>query len=326
MDLDKQNISFSDLILNYFSSFKSHFNIIEKIRLFLIYRRLCRNYFSVYRNISRENYPIEAIMKNGDSVTIRNYLESQIFNGRHKGFESDITNDIVNLYALDSNRKKVKITIFGGTSNGDVRGIFVDNIYHHLPVKNKTVVDIGANIGDTAIYFALRGATKIICLEPFPKNYELAEKNIKINNFENNLTLLLAGCSGKRDEINVDREYKSGNSSILKDFKKGMKVRVLTLEDILKENNLVNDDSVILKMDCEGCEYETILLADENTLRKFSHIMIEYHFGYKNLQEKLEKCGFMVLVTRPTIYWYTPDEFHGKIKFAEGFIIAKRQL
>jgi hypothetical protein len=66
---------------------------------------------------------------------------------------------------------------------GDKIGIFVDNAYEDLSVKNKTVVDIGGNIAVSAIYFALCGANKIVCIEPLPKNYELARKNIQFNNF-----------------------------------------------------------------------------------------------------------------------------------------------
>jgi len=214
----------------------------------------------------------------------------------------------------------------GGTSNGDIKGIFVDNAYQWLPVKNKTVLDIGANIGDSAIYFALSGAAKIICLEPFAKNYELAEKNIKQNNFSNKISIRLAGCSGKRDYAIIDPEYESGGSSILKDFKKGIKVPLLTLEDILKECDVNLGRSIVLKMDCEGCEYDAILSANENTLQRFSHIMIEYHYGYKDLKEKLEKTGFEVSITRPTIYNYSPDKFNENIKFAEGNIFAKNGL
>jgi FkbM family methyltransferase len=247
-----------------------------------------------------------------------------MYDGSHKGYECDITNDIVTLSALNPDGRKVDLTIYGGTSNGDIKGIFMDNIYQHLPVKNKTVIDIGGNIGDSAMYFALNGATEVICLEPFPKNYELAEKNIKLNNFSKCVTLLLAGCSGSRNEVTIDPDFKSGNSSILKDFSKGIRVPLLTLEDILKRISNF-DNSIILKMDCEGCEYETIISANEKTLQKFSHIMIEYHFGYKNLKEKLEMNGFKVSITRPAVYWYTPDELQGNTKFVEGYIIAERE-
>ena len=284
-------------------------------------------------DILRKKYPINAVMRNGNRYCIlHNVFEAQIFGGRHvydAGHESidyDIANDLVILSTYLFDLKKGNVTIHGGINNGDVRAIFVDNVYRYLPVKNKTVIDIGANIGDSAIYFALCGATKVICLEPFPKNYDLAKKNITVNNFSNNVTLLLAGCSGNRGEITIDADYKSGNSSIVKDFKRGIKIPLLTWEDIINESNLISDSSIILKMDCEGCEYEPILSTNERTLRKFSHIMIEYHFGYKNLKEKLEKCGFEVSVTRPSIYWYSSDQFDRKIKFAEGYLFAEREL
>jgi FkbM family methyltransferase len=40
------------------------------------------------------------------------------------------------------------------------------------------VIDVGAGVGDTAILFALRGAKKVIALEPFPSLYEEALINI----------------------------------------------------------------------------------------------------------------------------------------------------
>jgi hypothetical protein len=44
-------------------------------------------------------------------------------------------------------------------------------------------------------------------------------------------------------------------------------------------------------MDCEGCEYAIVLFAHKHTL-KFSHMMIEYYYGFKNLKEKIEKKWF----------------------------------
>ena len=58
----------------------------------------------------------------------------------------------------------------------------------------------------------------------------------------------------------------------------------------------------VLKVDCEGCEYDFILSAPCDELRKFSHIQIEYHFGYQNLKTKLEQCGFEVTCTRPSFF------------------------
>jgi len=38
--------------------------------------------------------------------------------------------------------------------------------YDWLDVKGKRVLDVGASIGDTAVYFALRGAREVVAFEP----------------------------------------------------------------------------------------------------------------------------------------------------------------
>jgi FkbM family methyltransferase len=78
-------------------------------------------------------------------------------------------------------------------------------------------VDIGGNIADSAIYFALRGANKIVCIEPLPKNCELARKNILFNNFSHKISAVLAGCPKNSREINIDPSYSNGAFSTLKD-------------------------------------------------------------------------------------------------------------
>jgi hypothetical protein len=70
------------------------------------------------------------------------------------------------------------------------------------------------------------------------------------------------------------------------------------LENIIDLYNLGFDDP-LLKMDCEGWEYDIILTASSDILRKFSHILIEYHYGYENLKDKLKESGFQVSVSRP---------------------------
>lgn len=65
------------------------------------------------------------------------------------------------------------------------------------------MLDVGANIADSCIYFASRGAEKVIGVEPLLKNYEIAKENIKLNNYSNIITLVLAGCSAKEGSINI---------------------------------------------------------------------------------------------------------------------------
>ncbi|MEM4058710.1 MAG: FkbM family methyltransferase [Thermoplasmata archaeon] len=63
-----------------------------------------------------------------------------------------------------------------------------------------------------------------------------------------------------------------------------------------------NIDSGILKMDCEGCEYNLLNETNE-TIRKFSMAQIEYHYDYEKLVDKLRKCGYNVRYTEPKILY-----------------------
>jgi len=56
--------------------------------------------------------------------------------------------------------------------------------YEPSNVKDRVVVDIGAYVGDSAIYFALKGARKVIVIEPHPGAYAEMLENIKLNNLE----------------------------------------------------------------------------------------------------------------------------------------------
>lgn len=80
-----------------------------------------------------------------------------------------------NLFYLKKKYKDAKITkfrdftkfSFGGINllisemnqMGVIRENFIEEQYKRLDVKGKTVIDIGANIGDTAVYFSKRGGT-----------------------------------------------------------------------------------------------------------------------------------------------------------------------
>ena len=52
--------------------------------------------------------------------------------------------------------------------NGSICGEFGDEIYDFCDVNGRYVVDVGANIGASAIYFATKGAKKVLAFEPFP--------------------------------------------------------------------------------------------------------------------------------------------------------------
>jgi FkbM family methyltransferase len=175
--------------------------------------------------------------------------------------------------------------------------IFVTEPYKMLDCKSRDVIDIGANIGDTAIYFATRGARRVYGYEPYPYTYNLAKRNVALNKLGGRIRMFNEGCSGKSFTLVVNPNLDNHGSSPVMGFKKGVKVGMHTLEELVKRHGIKDG---ALKMDCEGWEYDIIFNTDDKTLRKFHNMAIEYHYGYKALASKLEGAGFRVSHTSPS--------------------------
>ena len=175
---------------------------------------------------------------------------------------------------------------------GMIKEQFIAQQYKWLDVKHMVVIDIGANIGDSAIYFALKGAKHVYALEPYPYSYKLAMRNIKLNGLQDKITLLNEGCSKKKGKIMISTGYENLGGTDLKKFENGNNISITTLGELIKRFKIT--DEAILKIDCEGCEYEVLLGAKNSYIKKFKQIQIEYHYGYLNLKRKLEDAGFNV--------------------------------
>jgi len=194
----------------------------------------------------------------------------------------------------------------------------MDRMYKWLDVKAKDVVDVGAYIGDSAICFALRGAKHVYAFEPYPYSYNIAKKNIRLNHLGNKITLFNEGC-GKSGFVTIKEDYENTVGTDLKNFQKGKKVRVESLDEIVKRFNLKH---AALKVDCEGCEYDLILNASDKILHAFDQIIIEYHYGYRNLVKKLRQAGFIVKYSLPAYFYNIEAEDSNKY---EGLIYAKAE-
>jgi len=282
----RKNMTFLDYIRSKFLLLIIPFEALQN------YRKVYKNYFHVLFNHYRNNYPINVKLKNGKIENFRRRYQTRIVS---LGIDNycHFQNDILTI----KNDHLPEIKFIDSGENGDLYSVFFKEEYSFLPVENRVVIDIGSNIADSSIYFALKGAKKVIGIEPLPKNYNQAKKNIMINNLSNKILLINVGISDKKGLIKINSE-KSGTTCFLeKDDNNGTDITLMTLEDIIRSEN----SDLVLKMDCEGYEYNAILSTPNKILKKFSHIQIEYHFGYKNLKKKLEVCGFKVSVSKPQI-------------------------
>jgi FkbM family methyltransferase len=202
---------------------------------------------------------------------------------------------------------------------GMINDEFIKEESARFDARNRDVVDIGAYVADTAICYIANGARHVYAFEPYPYFYGLGVKNIRANRLEGRITLLNAGCGSRSSKTAIDSS--SINFTSVTSQKAGRRstkqISILTLGEITKRYNLKN---AVLKVDCEGCEYDILSSTDVDTLRHFSEIQIEYHYGYRNLEERLAEAGFRVARTKPIKkYNFTTSSF-----MVLGFITAKR--
>lgn len=199
-----------------------------------------------------------------------------------------------------------------------IRDAFIEEQYKEVAVRGKTVLDIGANVGDSIIFFALRGAKSVIALEPYPFTYRTAVDNVSVNGFGARVKLLNAACLAKPGCIRIDENYQNTTRDTLKHFNSGKCVRATTLSSLVQKYKL---HDAVLKIDCEGYEYEIFDGTDARVLRNFSKIILEFHYGYRTLEKKLRDSGFAVWHTPP----YYVKHIDDKTNVLCGIIYAERQ-
>lgn len=171
---------------------------------------------------------------------------------------------------------------------------FVEEPYDISPTENeRIIIDIGGSVGDTALYFASKGYM-VYSFEPVPEVYQIALQNIGLNpHLADRITFVNKAVSASEGylELSYHGINRSGNSSAYGEADERITVESITLERILNDYQVSNP--YLLKMDCEGCEYEIINNAD---LSPFNEIILEYHpleeMGPEHLIETLESKGF----------------------------------
>jgi FkbM family methyltransferase len=157
-------------------------------------------------------------------------------------------------------------------NNEEFNALIIKNKYrvNKEDICNYSVLDIGANVGLFSVLSAEYGAKKIISIEPDINNYNELIKNII--RYKNIIPINLAVFS----ESNMDLylEYNGVGTRVSLEPNNRL-VKSISLSDLL--NFLDIEDEVILKMDCEGAEYNILYSASKDDIRRFKIIFIEVH-------------------------------------------------
>jgi len=145
-----------------------------------------------------------------------------------------------------------------------------------LNVVGRVVVDVGAFIGDSAIYFALKGARRVVAVEPHPGAYAEMLDNIRLNNLEGVIVPVNAGLASKSWQVCVgDADVSDTLVTYHRTGDCPNTIPAVTLGELINRFSIGSDDAV-LKMDCEGCEFD-VILNDYEHVRLFRELIFEYH-------------------------------------------------
>lgn len=148
--------------------------------------------------------------------------------------------------------------------------------------ENDVFVDLGANIGMSAKYALMKGATELYCFEPDIKMLEILKQNVP------NAKIFPYAVSSVTSEIDLyhwPHNHVTGGPMY--------KAQCITLRDVLK---LVGKKINYLKIDIEGYEQDLFKNITEMECRQIHKLMIEQH-DYNTLDafcDRLNELGFKI--------------------------------
>lgn len=185
-----------------------------------------------------------------------------------------------------------------------VKEAIVDRFYeqHGFPVQpGWTVVDIGAAIGEFAVDVAASDSrNRVLAFEPFPESVILLQNNVRLNELTN-VQVFPEAVSGKPGTIILDvssgEPLKIESRATSTATEGQIAVTSVSLADVLGRTE--GDRIDLLKLDCEGSEYDILLNATPGILQRIDRIVMEYHdtltaHTHRDLVTFLERHGYSV--------------------------------
>jgi FkbM family methyltransferase len=183
------------------------------------------------------------------------------------------------------------------------------------------VVDIGAGLGDFTVYAAVNCPHgKVFAYEPLAKSYQLLQHNLSLNDVANVEVFQQATAAVGGLMTAVSDQTEAVSTRFVSDWVDGGEttgaIQVVTLAEIL--DRMPDGRCDLMKIDCEGCEFDLLLNSPPELLTHIERLTIETHDGYTDfstahLADYLRQQGFIVQQNSNPVHSYL------------GFIYAERQ-
>lgn len=194
---------------------------------------------------------------------------------------------------------------FGDITN--LAGLFHQNVYRSKALaEDGVILDVGANIGLAAAWFAIHNAGKpIYCFEPLTENVALISRNCPTASVER----VAVGAKRGRVKLHVDPDSVMASSIPCRWETTDAEFEVISLDEFTLQRGIKS--VAMLKIDVEGMETE-ILKGSKETLKRTHRVAMETHGRARHgeAMKRLRAAGFNI----------DAQEFVG----ATGLIFASR--
>ena len=200
---------------------------------------------------------------------------------------------------------------------------FLLDIHRDLEVRGRTVFDVGAQAGDTALYFSSNGASKVYAVEPVQANYDAMLCNLELNPGLRGAVAPVKAAVGSTGKLTLEFTLGAGGlTGTASGFAgRGLfteEVESLSLGDLLSKLGLNSVD--VLKMDCKGCEW---LITANDLGRVNEAVKIEWTGGSEEKVSRLLKI-LTENSFKPRVYMHNPG-WWGTLT-EHGTVIAERSV
>jgi FkbM family methyltransferase len=147
------------------------------------------------------------------------------------------------------------------------------------------VIDVGAHVGIVSLYLAKRWPfLRIFAFEPHPANHANFIENLRLNNVSNVYLFRQAITADRRSIMLRLVDSNTGGATAVFDVAGAYSVgpiESVTLQDIFEQTVAPAQRCRLLKIDCEGMEYE---ILPSPVLDRVDFLAAEFHEGvlYEN--------------------------------------------